>query len=151
MKEKYVVNVFLCLLHVLLIRAFCKFVKSVKVTKIVCFWHWWCLWAFQTTYLPNSIIANIYPFINSILFSYSSTMQWVEIISDVPFFKSVNLQYDMLVRWADGRNDSSTMCLMFQIIFFVIKSCKIHCKYTFNLFFYFLWNYKNENKEFWVP
>ena len=45
----------------------------------------------------------------------------------VKTLKSVNLQYNTLVRWADGTNDSSTKCLMFQvcIIIFFIKSCKI--------------------------
>ena len=32
--------------------------------------------------------------------------------------KSVNLQYNMLVRWADETNDSSTKLLMFEILFF---------------------------------
>ena len=31
--------------------------------------------------------------------------------------KSVNLQYNTLVRWADGTNDSSTKHLMFQVSF----------------------------------
>ena len=50
--------------------------------------------------------------------------------------KSVNLQYNTLVRWADGTNDSSTKRLMFQVSFFFIKSCKILCKNPSNLFFY---------------
>ena len=33
--------------------------------------------------------------------------------------KFVNLQYNMLVRWADGTNDSLTKCLMFQVLFFI--------------------------------
>ena len=32
--------------------------------------------------------------------------------------KSDNLQYNTLVCWADGTNDSSTKCLMFQAFFF---------------------------------
>ena len=32
--------------------------------------------------------------------------------------KSVNLQYNTLVHWADGTNDSSTKCLMFQVYSF---------------------------------
>ena len=32
--------------------------------------------------------------------------------------KSVNLQYNTLVCWADGTNNSSTKCLMFQVFFF---------------------------------
>ena len=50
--------------------------------------------------------------------------------------KSVNLQYNMLIRLANGTNDSSTKRLMFQVLFFFIKSCKILCKNPFNLFFY---------------
>ena len=34
--------------------------------------------------------------------------------------KSVNLQYNKLVCWADGTNNSSTKCLMFQVFFFTI-------------------------------
>ena len=37
--------------------------------------------------------------------------------------------------WANGTNDSSTKCLMFQVLyFFFIKSCEILCKNPFNLF-----------------
>ena len=32
--------------------------------------------------------------------------------------KSVNLQYNTLVRWADGTYNSSTKCLMFQVLLF---------------------------------
>ena len=31
--------------------------------------------------------------------------------------ESVNLQYNMLVHWADGTNDSSTKHLMFLVLF----------------------------------
>ena len=34
--------------------------------------------------------------------------------------KSVNLQYNTLVRWAYGTKDSSTKCLMFEVLFFFI-------------------------------
>ena len=34
--------------------------------------------------------------------------------------KSVNLQYNKLVRWAEEKNDSSTKHLMFQVLFFFI-------------------------------
>ena len=53
-----------------------------------------------------------------------------------PLLKSDNLQYNTLVCWADGTNNSSNKCLMFQVLFFFIKSCKILCKNPFNLFFY---------------
>ena len=62
-----------------------------------------------------------------------------------PFLKSVNLQYDTLVRWLAGTNDLSTKRLIFQALFFFIISCKILCKNHFILFFilfYFL-IYKN--------
>ena len=32
--------------------------------------------------------------------------------------KSVNLQYNTLVRWDDGTNDSTSKCLTFQVFFF---------------------------------
>ena len=48
--------------------------------------------------------------------------------------KSINLQYDMLVRWADGTNDLSTKRLMFQLSFFFVESCKTLC---INLSIYF--------------
>ena len=51
--------------------------------------------------------------------------------------KSVNLQYNLLVRRANGTTDSSTKRLMLQVLFFfLIKSCKILCKNPLNLFFY---------------
>ena len=54
--------------------------------------------------------------------------------------KSDNLQYNTLVRLADGTNDSSTKHLMFQEFFFVLISCKILCKNNFNLFSYLYLN-----------
>ena len=51
--------------------------------------------------------------------------------------KSDNLQYNTLVCWVAGMNDSSTKCLMFQVLFFFMTSCKILCKNCFNLFSYF--------------
>ena len=52
-------------------------------------------------------------------------------------FKSDNLQYNMLGRWVDGTIVSSTKCLMFQVLFFFIISCKILYKNPFNLFSHF--------------
>ena len=46
--------------------------------------------------------------------------------------KFVNLQYDTLVCWADGTNDSSTKHLMFQVFFFFRKILQN----PFNLFVY---------------
>ena len=59
--------------------------------------------------------------------------------------KSVNLQYIMRDCLDGGTNESSTKRLMFQVLFFSIKSLKKHFQLTF------LSNYKNENKEFLVP
>ena len=47
--------------------------------------------------------------------------------------KSVNLEYNMLVPWADETNVSSTNRLMLQVFFF-IKSCKILWKKPFHFF-----------------
>ena len=47
--------------------------------------------------------------------------------------KSVNLQYNT-VCWINGTNHSSTKGLMFQILFYFMKSCKILLKNTFNFF-----------------
>ena len=60
--------------------------------------------------------------------------------------KSVNMQNNTLVRWSDGTKDSSTKHLMFQVLFFFIKSCKIICKnclHLFLLFFYKLTKIKS--------
>ena len=35
--------------------------------------------------------------------------------------KSVNLEYDTLVRWADGTNESLTKHLTFQVYFFILS------------------------------
>ena len=49
--------------------------------------------------------------------------------------KSDNLQYNTLVCWADGTNDSSTKRLMFQVFFFFIISYKLRALKT--LYFHF--------------
>ena len=69
----------------------------------------------------------------------------------VRVLKSDNLQYNTLVHWVAGMNDSLTKRLMFQVLYFFMISCRILCKNTFNLFIYFLKKYKNKSKEFWVP
>jgi hypothetical protein len=61
--------------------------------------------------------------------------------------KSVNLQYDTLVRWANGTNDLLTKRLMFQVLFFFHKTLQNSPQKPFQ--FIFLQNYKN--KEFLVP
>ena len=41
-----------------------------------------------------------------------------------------------IIHWFAGTNDSSTKCLMLQVLFFFIISCKILCRNPFNLYFY---------------
>ena len=63
------------------------------------------VWYMYTKRIPNTkVLEAAIP-----LYKYSCRYQ-----------KSVNLQYNTLIRWADGTNDSSTKHLMFQvhIIFF---------------------------------
>ena len=49
--------------------------------------------------------------------------RWIFLIweqtSSFGTYKSVNLEYDTLVCWADGANLSSTKRLMFQVFFFL--------------------------------
>ena len=42
----------------------------------------------------------------------------LESIFDLSNLKSVNLEYNTLVRWFAGTNESSTKRLMFQVLFF---------------------------------
>ena len=50
-----------------------------------------------------------------------------------------------MIHWVAGTNDSSIKCLMFQVLFFFIISCKILCK---NLFiFLFLYNFTKIKKQ----
>ena len=51
--------------------------------------------------------------------------------------KFVNLQYNTLVFWFVGTNDSSTKHLMFKVFFFFITSCKILQKIVFIYFLLF--------------
>ena len=74
--------------------------------------------------------------------------------------KSVNLQYNMLVRWADGTNNSSTKCLTFQVFFFIIFYRlskpfifiyeKINWKGFYKEFCKILWKKNTWNKRCWV-
>ena len=68
--------------------------------------------------------------------------------------KSDNLQYNTLLPWVAGTNDSSTKCLMFpSIIPFFIISCKTICKNCLNLFIYFFFSKftKINTKRFECP
>ena len=59
--------------------------------------------------------------------------------------KSDNRQYDTLGWWVHGMIVSSAKCLMFQVLFFCIISCKMLLKNPFNLFLiFFLYLYKNK-------
>ena len=63
-----------------------------------------------------------------------------------PDQKYVNLQYDMLVRWAHWTNDSSTKRLMFQCFHKILQN-SLQKPFQFILLF-FEKKYRNENKEF---
>ena len=66
--------------------------------------------------------------------------EWVKIVSEVDMHKSVNLQNNTLGFLDDGINESWTKrCLMFQVLFFFMISCKILFKNPFNLFSYFFY------------
>ena len=60
-----------------------------------------------------------------------------------PVLKSDNLQYNTLVRWADGTNDSSSKLLTFQVFFFII-SYRLRALKT--LYFHFC-NFIKKNEE----
>ena len=51
--------------------------------------------------------------------------------------KSDNLQYNTLVRWADGTNASSTKCLIFQVLFFFHKILQYSLQKPFQFTFLF--------------
>ena len=52
-----------------------------------------------------------------------------------PSLKSNNLQYNTLVHWFAGTNDSSTKCLMFQALLFFIISYRLgHLKFSILIF-----------------
>ena len=53
-----------------------------------------------------------------------------------------------IICWVAGTNDSSTKCLMFQVLFFFIIFCKILCK---KKFFFFMNLQKIEIKSFECP
>ena len=71
--------------------------------------------------------------------------------SKVNELKSVNLQYDTLERLDDGTNESSTKRLMFQVLFFSWFLAKFFAKILSIYFLISLLNYKNKDKECWVP
>ena len=62
--------------------------------------------------------------------------------------KSVNLQYDRLVRWDDGTNNSSTKHLMLQVLFFFHKILQNSLQKPFQFFFYKITKMKVKSFEF---
>ena len=69
--------------------------------------------------------------------TYNDSLKIKEMIPrNQKFLKSDNLQYNKLVRWVAGMNDSVTKRLMFQVLFFFfIISCKILCKKILTIYF----------------
>ena len=66
--------------------------------------------------------------------------------------KSVNLQYNTLVRWADGTNESSTKHLMFQVLFLFHKILQNSLQKPFQLIFWFFYKItKMKIKSFECP
>ena len=68
-----------------------------------------------------------------------------EVQTDI-YLKSVNLQYNTLVRWNDGTKDSSTNCLMFQIQSFFQNILQNPFQKLFRYIFF-----HKKIKEFWLP
>ena len=64
------------------------------------------------------------------------------------FQKSDNLQYNTLVRWADGTNDSSTKHLTLQVFFFIISYRLRALKTLYFHFCNFIKKLKNKLKGF---
>ena len=52
--------------------------------------------------------------------------------------KSVNLEYNTLVRWADGTNVLSTKRLMFHVSYFFHNILENSLQKAFQLFFFFI-------------
>ena len=66
--------------------------------------------------------------------------------------KSDNLQYNPLVRWYAGTNDSSTKCLMFQVLFFFHNFLQKSLQKSFQFIFLFFYNFtKIKIKSFECP
>ena len=132
-------------------------------TDLLTVMRWWCnLHAAQSFILTNNcpvtIAITFYvgimpkPSAPRILNKETSWLWSSTALSHCLYviLKSNNLQYNTLARWVNGTNDLSTKCLMFQVLFFIIISCKILCKNRFNEFSYFF-IIVQKNKEFWVP
>ena len=97
-------------------------------------WHmkpcWYGLYCTTHSYFwkgKGSTDMSLSPAFELDMLSCSRHIYWLDVKSD-------NLQYNMLLCWFAGTNDSSTNHLMFQVSFFLIISCKILCKNCFNLF-----------------
>ena len=82
----------------------------------------WCICMWATANLIRSVSLN-----KQINFEKVLGLGWV--------LKSVNLQYNTLVRWDAGTKDSSTKCLMFQSLFFFIISYRLGALKTLYLYY----------------
>ena len=69
-------------------------------------------------------------------FGWTGTFKMTTTKLTIAYQKSNNLQYNTLCRWVDGKIISLTKCLMFQVLFLFVISCKVLCKNPFNYFFY---------------
>ena len=83
----------------------------------------WTHWRFLT--VCNSICPNLSFFgqeaygLKLVSYRSFSTLWWLHVYSvRLWVIKSVNPQYNTLVHWADGTNDSWTKYLMFQVLFY---------------------------------
>ena len=77
-----------------------------------------------------------------------SLTTWLELYD----LKSINLQYNMLVHWADGTNDSLTKFLMFQVLFCLYKILRNFLQKRFQFIFLFFYKItKMKIKSFECP
>ena len=78
---------------------------------------------------------------------FSMTQISCALIASCLDLKSVNLQYNTVGHLDDGTNQASDV----PSIIFLMISCKILCKTSFNLFSYFFYNTKIKIKSFEGP
>ena len=73
-------------------------------------------------------------------------VKWGEIKYEVAVIKSINLQYNTLVHWANGTNVSSTKHLMLQVFFFSHKILQSSLQKSFQ-FIVFIFSIKLKKNE----
>ena len=105
--------------------------------------------------LPHSVrvmrfVAISWQVWDDLIGIFLSLIQVVSLTLRSTYLKSVNLQYNTLVCWADGTNDSSTKRLMFQVSFFFHKILQNSLQKPFQFFFFFLIKLQKLNKEICV-